>query len=265
MTTPGFHDNVPEADYHADRNSLSVSGAKTLLKAPALYKHQLDNPVRRDVFDFGSAAHALVLGVGDPIAVIDAPTWQTKAAKEAREAARANGETPLLVADYERVQEMADALASHTFAMSLLSGGKPEVSAYAVDEPTGVMRRCRFDYLRPGIGVDYKSTADASPDGFARSVVNFGYDMQAAWYTDLADDLGHTLDAFAFVAQEKTAPYIVEVYELPLDLIVRGRTRNYRALERFRDCTETGIWPGYTGRDFTTLPAPRWALREDAA
>ncbi len=32
------------ADYHADRKSLSVSGAKVLLKAPALFRWQHDNP-----------------------------------------------------------------------------------------------------------------------------------------------------------------------------------------------------------------------------
>ena len=33
----GFHDLIDEATYHADRTSVSVSGLKTILKAPALY------------------------------------------------------------------------------------------------------------------------------------------------------------------------------------------------------------------------------------
>ena len=261
----GLHDDVPEAEYHADRNSLSVTGAKLLLKSPAKFRYRLDHPEHKDVFDFGTAAHALVLSVGAPLAVVDADSWRGKAAQEARAEARERGETPILAADYRRVQAMADALSEHEFAMTLLSGGRPEVSAYALDEETGVMRRGRFDYLKERVASDYKSAADVSPDGFARSVVNFGYDMQAAWYSDLADACGHPLDAFAFVAQEKEAPYSVEVYDLPPELLQRGRDRNRRALERYRDCTQSGIWPGYTGQPFTTLPAPRWALREDAA
>ena len=43
----GFHEAIPEAEYHADRDSLSVSGAKTLLKAPAIFRHQQDHPVHK--------------------------------------------------------------------------------------------------------------------------------------------------------------------------------------------------------------------------
>ena len=265
LRPPGLHDDVPEAEYHADRASLSVTGAKLLLKSPAKFRHRLDHPEHKDVFDFGSAAHRMVLGVGAPIVVVDADSWRGKAAQAERDEVRAKGAIPLLVADHERVVAMADRLRDHDFAMTLLSGGRAEVSAYALDEPTGVIRRGRFDYLKERVASDYKSCADASPDGFARSVVNFGYDMQAAWYIDLAECCDWPLDAFAFVAQEKEAPYSVEVYQLPDELLTRGRERNRRALERFRDCTDSGIWPGYTGQPFTTLPAPRWALREDAA
>lgn len=263
---PGLHDDVPEADYHADRESLSVSGAKLLLKAPALYRHRLDNPEHRDVFDVGSAAHALVLGVGNPIRVIYAADWRGKDAREERDHARANGETPLLEKDYKRVQAMADELSSHRLAMRLLSEGRPEVSAYAVDEATGVMRRARFDWLGASILTDYKSAATSEPGAFVRAAANFGYHMQAAWYADLARDLGHPAEAFAFIAQEKEPPYLVTVIELPADLVDVGRLRNRAALERFRDCQESGVWPGYVPDDtFATPTAPAWALREDTA
>lgn len=261
MKAPGFYPDIPEVDYHADRTSLSVSGAKTLLKAPALFKWQQDHPVHKDVFDVGSAAHTLVLGVGAPIAVIDADSWRSKAAQEARDAARERGETPLLAADHKRVTEMADALSSHTLATRLLSDGQPEVSAYATDEATGVLRRGRFDWLGTEILTDYKSAASSEPSAFVKAAVNFGYAMQAAWYEDLARDLGHPAAAFAFIVQEKEAPYLVTVIELPAALVDVGRARNRRALERFRDCTESGVWPGYIPDDTFAQPAaPRWAL-----
>lgn len=259
--TPGFHDDVPEVDYHSDPTSLSVSGAKVLLKAPALYRWQQTHPVHKDVFDFGSAAHALVLGVGQPIAVIDADDWRSKAAKDARDEARGRGEIPLLIADHASVLAMADELSSHRLAMRLLSEGRPEVSAYALDEATGVMRRGRFDWLGETILTDYKTAASADPDVFVKAAANYGYHQQADWYTRLAADLGHPAQAFAFIVQEKAAPYLVTVVELPADLVAIGRDRNRRALERFRDCTASGIWPGYVPDDtFATPTAPRWAL-----
>lgn len=257
----GFVDDLDEATYHAHPTSLSVSGAKVMLKAPALYRWQQDHPVHKDVFDLGSAAHKLVLGVGAEIVEVEADSWRTKDAKEAKEAARAEGKIPLLTADHERVKAMADALASHRLAMRLLSEGRPEVSAFAVDEATGVLRRGRFDWLGETILTDYKTCACAEPLAFVKAAANFGYHMQAAWYSDLATDLGHPAQAFAFIAQEKEPPYLVTVIELPPELVSIGRDRNRRALERFRDCTESGIWPGYVPDDtFAQPPAPRWAL-----
>ena len=261
MRAPGFHDDIPEADYHADRDSLSVSGAKVILKAPALFRWQQDHPVHKDVFDFGTAAHALVLGVGAPIVPVDSDSWRGKYAQQLREEAREAGNVALLEKDYERVQQMAEALKSHRLAMRLLSEGRPEVSAYAEDEATGVIRRGRFDWLGPTILTDYKTAVSSEPNAFVKAAANFGYHMQAAWYADLARDLGHPADAFAFIAQEKEAPYLVTVIELPPELVAIGRDRNRRALERFRDCTESGYWPGYVPDDTFAQPAaPRWAL-----
>lgn len=250
--TPGFHDGIPEAEYHADRSSLSVSGAKVLLRSPARFRHQQDNPVHRDVFDFGSAAHKLVLGVGAVIEPIDADSWRTKAAQEARDTARAEGRIPLLAADFQTVQAMADKLSEHTLAMRLLSEGRPEVSAYALDEATGVMRRGRFDWLHPTLLVDYKSAASADPRDLAGrygALKKWGYDKQAAWYLDLARDLGHPAQAFCLIFQEKTAPYDVVVAYVPEDELWEARQQNHHALERFRDCMESGVWPGYVPND----------------
>lgn len=253
--TPGFHSGVDEATYHADRTSLSVSGAKVLMRSPALFRHQQDNPVRKDVFDFGSAAHQLVLGVGPGIALIPA-TSRTKADQEAhkaaKDAARAEGKIPLTTEDHATVQAMADELSSHPLAMRLLSEGEPEVSAYALDEETGVMRRGRFDWLHPTLLVDYKSAASADPRDLAGRygvVSKWGYDAQAAWYTDLARDLGHPAAAFVLIFQEKAPPYQVTVAYIDDADLWSARARNRSALERFRDCTESGIWPGYVPTD----------------
>lgn len=249
---PGFHPGIPEAKYHADRTSLSVTGAKTLLKAPALFRWQQDHPVHRDVFDFGTAAHAQVLGIGQPIAEIHFDDWRTKAAQAARDDARAAGHTPLLYKDAQKVRDMADALSSHTLAMRLLSDGQPEVSAYAPDEQTGVTRRCRFDWLGTNVLTDYKTAASSDPADLAGrygAIKKFGYDQQAAWYLDLARDLGHPAAAFAFIFQMKEPPYLVTVAYIDEDDLWDARQANADALQLFKTCTETGRWPGYLPDD----------------
>src|SRR5258706_418444 len=94
---PGIYD-LPEDDYFARTNALSASGAKLLLppSCPAKFRWALDHPVHKDVFDFGSAAHKMVLGAGPVLEVIDVADWRTNKAKDAREYARMNGCVPIL-------------------------------------------------------------------------------------------------------------------------------------------------------------------------
>jgi hypothetical protein len=246
--TPGLHDDMPEADYHGHKGSLSHSGLKTLLRySPAEYRWQQAQKTYKATFEFGSAAHKLVLGVGDPIEVIKADDWRTTAAKEARDAARAAGSVPLLEKDWRVVRDMADSLSGHTLAMQMLSEGRPEVSAFAVDEETGVLRRSRFDWLGTSLAVDYKTCVDERPKvlgGRYGTVRKYGYDTQAAFYSDVAADLGHPLDEFAFIFQRKTEPYPVAVVTLTPASLDRARDEIREGLRMFRDCTESGIWPG---------------------
>jgi len=272
---PGLYADLDEASYHGDRESLSVSGAKKLLppSCPALFKHERDNgQAPRQVFDFGRAAHAAVLGAGATMRVVDADDWRGKAAREQRDEIRAAGETPVLRAEAEQVAAMALAIKAHPIASALLdrNHGRPEVSAFWDDPTHGVTRRCRFDWLREAkdgrlLLVDYKSCASAERNAFAKAAASYGYDMQDAWYTDMAHALGLADDiSFLFIAQEKTAPYLVNVIELDAPSIERGRRRNDKALQIYRDCTEADVWPGYAD-DVELISLPRWAFYEDAA
>lgn len=270
---PGMYADIPEADYHGDRGSLSQSGAKKLLppSCPAIFHYERENPpATKKHFDEGHAAHALVLGAGDPIVEIpdellsSAGATNTKAAKEFIAEARANGNTPLKSDSYRTVHAMADALRAHPLATTLFSAGRPEVSAYWEDDETGVTRRCRFDWLPdsiPGrrlVVPDYKTTTDANPNKFAKSAADYGYYMQAPWYLDALAALDVDYDAaFVFVAQSKTPPYLVSVVQLDHDALTLGHRLNRLALEIYADCESSGVWPGY-GDDVHYVALPSW-------
>lgn len=261
--------DLDEATYHADRTTLSVSGAKTLLKAPALFRWQQDHPVYKNVFDFGTAAHRMVLGVGAELVIHDYDPTKVKspkgtdAWKAAQTAARARDAVLLLPSEYATVQAMANELTNHKTAMELLAGGEAEVSAYA-EHDSGVRMRCRFDYFVTDThGVDYKSAASVDPTGFAKACANYGYDMQADWYRQVAELIGHPLEGFWFIAQEKEPPYVVEVYQLSGEFLERGAWRNDRARDIYLDCVTRNDWTaGYTGQPFTTLEPPGWTRYE---
>jgi hypothetical protein len=268
---PGVYDGIPSEQYHASP-ALSASGAKLLLppSCPALYKWQREHgQPPKAVFDFGHAAHGLVLGCGDPVTVIEADNWLTKAAKAARDDAYAEGRVPVLTREWEQVQGMAAAIRSHPIASALFDAerGRPEQSAFWEDTFHGVWRRARFDWLPDTDGgrlilADFKTTVSAEPASFARSVFNFGYDLQAAWYLDAARALELADDAaFVFVAQEKTAPYLVTVFELDAEALAIGHHKAQRALSVFAECSATDTWPGYSS-DVELISPPVWLSRQ---
>ena len=175
----GFHDDLDETLYHADETSLSSTGAKTILKSPALFRHQQQHPEHKDVYDVGSAFHTKALGVGAEIAVWDGPSFYSKAGRAFQAEARAEGKTPITAADDERTTGMAEAVKDSVATPWMV--GRYEVSAFAPDPVTGVMRRGRFDILGDKFLADLKSTSDASPEEFAKSAATSRYQAACWW------------------------------------------------------------------------------------
>ena len=270
VTEPGLYD-MPDDVYHRDPvpgGSLSSTGARKLLppSCPALYKHWRDQgqPPKK-AFDVGHAAHKEVLGVGLDIEVVPGAAWNTNAAKAKVKEIRERGGVPLKQVEYDQVKAMAAALRAHPLAGKLLNpaAGVAEQAGFWQDPETGVWCRVKFDFLRIHatrlrVIVDYKSAASAEPGHFRRSIHNFGYFQQDAWYEDGAEALGIDVDGFLFVTQEKEPPYLVTVFQLDPEDLAAGRARNRLALETYRRCTETGYWPAYSD-DVVQISRPAWA------
>lgn len=269
ITEPGLYPDLTNADYHADPipgGSLSASGAKALLRAPAKFRWEQKHPVHKDVFDFGSVAHAKALS-DDTVTIVrvEANDWRTNAAKAIRDEAREAGHVALLAKDCDVVDEMVAALMAEPDAKELLTlPGKSEQSAFWQDKTTGVWRRARFDRLpdpiegKPFVIVDYKSAASSEPEVFAKACADYGYFMQAPWYCDAVRALKiHPDPAFAFVVQEKDPPYLVTVCQLDVEAMQLGDRLNERALRLYAECSRTGVWPGYT-QDVAHISLPRW-------
>jgi hypothetical protein len=267
-------DGMPH-DAYLRHPALSASGAKLLVQpgGPARYRWRLDHPEPpRAAFDLGTAAHLAVLGAGPTIVAVDAPDWRTKRAQTERDEARAAGCVPLLFRDAERVADMAAALRAHPIASRVLlpGSGRPEVSLFWHDPEYGVDRRARVDWLRNAddtgrlLLVDYKTTASADPAAIDRAIGNHGYHLSAAWYRDVLIGLGlATTVPVLLVFQETTPPYLPHVVELGPEWLQTGYDLVHRALTVYRQCVDSGQWPGY---DVITLShPPAWLLHQHDA
>ncbi|WHM30284.1 PD-(D/E)XK nuclease-like domain-containing protein [Streptomyces sp. BPPL-273] len=277
VEAPKVVDGLPAEAYHADRTSISSSGLRALFTpgCPAQFKYDRDNPQppKRE-FDLGHAAHKLILGEGEEIVVTEWDDWRTKAAREQRDDIRARGAVPLLFHEGEQVQAMADAIRQHRLAGPLFTPGNgiAERSIYWTHPGTGVRVRVRPDWLiiRPDVTfvVDVKTAADASPDGFSRSIESYSYHQQGALYIDGVEAAGLAPEGarFLFVVQSKKAPYLVTVGELKDQDQDIGRARNEEALRRYADCVANNDWPDWTGHVDTIpqLGMPSWATLRQA-
>jgi hypothetical protein len=163
---------------------------------------------------------------------------------------------------------MAAAVHKHPVAGALLdpATGEAERSLYWTDPDTGVALRGRLDWLRrPTNGrvicVDLKTTVCANPLEFGKSAANFGYDLQDHHYRSGIRALGIDPDpAFLFVLVEKTPPYLVSVVDLDEQAKTIGAARMRQAIDTYRDCTETGVWPGCS-TEIEQITLPRWYTR----
>jgi hypothetical protein len=273
---PGWVDGLSADDYHADRTTISSSGLRALLPpgCPAQYAYDRDNPpAPKREFDFGHAAHREILGDGPEIDVLDFDSYLTKAAKEARDEARAMDVVPLLRHEYEQIEAMADAIRRHPIAGPLFApgAGVAERSMYWTDPATGIRCRIRPDWLRHReasgrlIVVDLKTARAVDPAALQRAVYEHGYHAQAAFYLAGVKALGLTGDqepAFIFAFQAKTPPYLVHLVELDFPALALGAARNERALRVYADCQRTGQWPSFNDR-ITYLPLPPYAEKRD--
>lgn len=277
ISGPGVYD-MPEDIYHADPvpgGSLSVSGAKKLLppSCPAIFHYEREHPKPpSEAMDLGTVAHKMVLGSGPEIVVVDAANWMTKAAKEQREAARMAGKVALLRDDYARAKAMANAVLSHPIAGGLFSPacGQAERSLFWPDPQTGIMLRSRLDWLpfpesygRRFIIGDLKTCASAEPGAIAKQVLNLRYFMQAPFYADGVAALGlHPAPDFLFVFVESAPPHLITIVQLKDEAMDAGRALNRLAIERYRDCMEAGVWPGYSDEPIELIDLPPWAYRQ---
>lgn len=266
---------MPEADYHA-HPALSSSGAKTILKAPALFQHERTHRRYSKAFDVGTIAHGFVLGTGWPVDIIPAELLasngavSTTRAKDFAKASRDAGRVPVVQAEYDRARAMADAVLRHPVARVLFQRerGAAEVSLFWTDAETGVDCRARLDFLdhptdRRTLITDLKTTTNADPHAFGRTAADFGYEVSTWWYLDgLANTRGDDDAAFVHVLVEKEPPHLVSVAQLDEPSVELGRRRAMRARAMFRDCTEANVWPGYS-LDVEPVTLPRWAFYDE--
>ena len=242
-------------------------------RSPAHLKWRMDNPPEATpALIFGQALHAAVLtpeDYGRQFAVMPNVDRRTKAGREAWEAAaaEAQGRTQIAFDWAEQIAAMVQAVRGNPMAARLLDGPH-ETSYFWADTMTGEGCKCRTD-AETDIGdmhliVDLKSCQDASTDAFMRDALNYGYDVQAAMYTDGYKAVTGQEASFVFIAVEKNPPYAVNILQADTLFMQHGQDRYRHLLGLYHECRQRNQWPGYTGFDgyIASLGLPAWLAKD---
>lgn len=173
--------------------------------------------------------------------------------------------------DFDTIEAMAAAIAAQPSAALVMQKtddeDDEELAIISERDVDGYRLLCKgkVDIWRPrslAAIADIKTTTNASPSEFQREIENFGYHRQAAFYFDLAESIGQPLEAFIFIAIEKSGLHGCACYTLtPKSVSVEiGRDENRRLLEIYARCERDGYWPGYP-EDFTETSLSPAAIR----
>ena len=163
---------------------------------------------------------------------------------------------------WDKARRMRDGVFANADVANLFKDGKPEVSVWGQHDSTGIITKCRSDWLRDedGLVVDLKTCACSSPEFFAKACADHDYAMQQVHYMETLASAGYPQEVFAFVAIESEEPYICQPYFLDDRSIHLTEDVYHTAMERLRVCTEQNIWPTYT--DQSELSLPVWKLKQ---
>jgi exodeoxyribonuclease VIII len=282
---PGIY-TMPDEKYFKIE-AASNSGLKQIARSPAHYRYEQDHPKEPSPqMKAGSAGHCAVLEPDEfmnryavlPDNAPDKPTKPMLAAfaKGSKQPQKSLDRIQFW-SQFEKMHTGKEIISNEVAAQYLHVGtlvrnhpelsiffetGKAEQAIFANDPKTGVLCKCKPDYLTKvkqyKVMIELKSTEDARPEFFNRKAFNFGYFQGAAWYTDLMAwaDLGAP-DLYLMVVYEQEPPHGIKIYEMPPEAIEYGQRRYREALDIYAYCLETDTWPNYD-TTIETLSLPGW-------
>lgn len=249
---------MPMSDYRRF-DAVSASDLKNMQRSAAYAR--LRPSKESAALDWGSAVHTAVL---EPVTLttryrID-PTspkggypagWRNSNDYKAQRAALLSepGVYGLLTSDeFDGLSTIAENVATNEIGAKLHDlPGTRESSLFVADLEFDVQRKVRPDWLIPKAQmiVDVKTARDWRPGAFARSCLQYGYHISAAYYMDTFG-LYETVEVehFVFLVVAADAPYEVAAYTLDRDSIAQGRADYRKALAQWAACQNAGEWPG---------------------
>jgi hypothetical protein len=272
-----------EREYFTDRTALSRSDLTRLAECPSDFEHSFERGLPFPSRDGSAAKH---LGTSAHLAILQPEEWKRRAgipkiprpkhckrgttvhaawtaAVERREELMATIPDPLhlTVEEYAKTSQIATAVWSHGDAAVLLGAPGPVEQTVLWREPTsGLLVKVRVDKLselepamvygtslEPGLAVaDLKTSKSLSARSFARSVRDYGYDLQSSLYRDAVRAWRGVDPASYWIAVANTPTragrHLVRVFARSDESHLAGRARYQHLLAEVKRRREHNNW-----------------------
>ena len=253
---PGIYHDLENEVYHGSPG-ISNSGLTLFARSPAHYYAAYMDPDRPPAETKagqleGTLAHCAALEPAEFSRRYVVGPDVSRATKEwkACEASLSSHQTPIKPDQAWAALKQGASIRNLPSVASYFKAGNPEVSAYWVDEETGVLCRCRPDWVHDAgsdsvLLLDVKTYSDASPGEFSRQISRKRYYVQAAFYMDgYAAASGKKVNDFLFIAVETKYPFASNVMGLDEEALEQGRREYRRYLRLYAECLGKRTWPG---------------------
>jgi hypothetical protein len=261
----GIFRGVPLADYHRSDLCEAPSVSSSFLRAitakspkhawegSTLNPAHADDEEQSEALAKGRAIHKAVAAEPfDDDTILRPPTiagytyngnrkdWRDWNAKQQKA-----GKTIITPKMAEEITGMIIALGQFPLVQQGLLGGAPERSLIWKD-PRGFYKKARPDEIANDSGdfCDLKTTRSVTWRDLQRTIVEYGYDQQAAFVIEGAIALGLPVQSFTLLFVESKPPYCVRAVTLKDEDLERANKLNQIACETFWKCLQTNHWPG---------------------
>ena len=281
-TKEGMYIGLDNDLYHADRKMVSKSWLDRVAKHPLNLRQYLDGAFDKTLaLTIGSAVDCLIfepekfdsLFVKSPLdkknTKVGKAAWE-----EAYSDAAKSGRTIIechLTDHWTTVFEMSDAIKANGLMNEFLQDGVGQAVFVTRDEATGLLVKCKTDHFHKGSStiIDLKTAENASPFEFGRSIANYRYNVQDAFYSDIVSKVLKLEEVrFLFAVMEKPKkdvkpdPRMMAFYELTQEEKSAGRNTYQSDLAAIGFAIDTNNWAGYP-EQVISIERPGWAKSRD--
>ena len=251
--------NESDTDYH-NNAALGSSDIRAFLQSSQLLRDMIDGVCvkkKSDAMSFGTLAHMYFL---EPAryseSVIIKPEGMDFRTKEGRAWKEANeGKVHVSEADSAKLFMMKQRIPAQV--VSRITSGQSEVTVRVNDD--GLDLQCRVDhwYREDGTNEMYDLKTTSNIDDIGKSVMDYGYHIQSAFYGHVTALAGVT-SSMQFIFCETDAPFRWRIVDLSHDLQVAGEEAVAVALAGIAACKKSDNWTDKKSI-YETIEMPTWA------